>query len=478
MPLEQIRLLHCAEQQALMQKLNAVLRVDMPTDAIYNWKRKYSMLYEATLGFIVYMKPQTKRQMLLEWDRLELPRFYLDIWERMHLEIPWISIIDNAITNTVQPVPELASLYEESKNLLVQAHRTWNKHDMSKFDIPHINMTTLRLGESYQTVVQHHTMAWGLKTDIDIDGPLNCTVADNFELAMIEAADRVADYYSGPFVENALPEFMLWLQGVNVTREFPPVNYPTFAVPEKDSVKATLLYSFQKCEYSQIKCDPKEQLQRVGRITESILYILISLVCLAVVALLSGLSLFPIMPIVAFLIIMAHTWNYRLTCTPNIPNCFFDDVYMWIKIYQPKSWEEYFPEFTKGGQCHENVLWSSVYLVARTPLNFILEFVVYQLDAFTENSAFDTYQEWARETTLKNECFILRLPHLVFIPAILYAGLTFGNVVSYLLNILFTLTNNIAAVFSTVYAMETSSKAADDFNNKLVQLGLLKEKED
>lgn len=488
MPLEQIRLLHCAEQQAIIQKVNAVLRIDMPTDAIYNWKRKYSMLYEAVLGFIVYMKPQTKQQMLMEWDRLELPRFYLDIWERLHLEVPWISILDKAITNTVDPVPELASIYAESKNMLVQAHRTWNSHDMTKFNIPHINMTTLRLGESYQSIVNHHTMAWGLKTDLDLDGPLNCTVADNFVNAMTDAADRLADYYSGPFVDKALPEFMMWLQNINITREFPPVNYPSFSVPEKDNVKNALLYSFQKCEYEQIKCDPKEQLQRIGRITESIYYILIGLACLAVLSLLTGLSLFPVMPIVGFLILMGHTWNYRLTCTPNIPNCFFDDTYLWIKTYQPKIWDEYFPELAKGGQCHENYLWSSAYALARSPVNFIIEFVIYQSDAFTGSNDYDTYQEWAKETPLKNECFILRLPHLVFIPAFVYAFLTFGNLVTYAVAVLTTALQNLPYIFSAVYAMERG--AEDNYKeelqtdlvlrmkNKLVELGFLKEKED
>ena len=488
MPLEQITLLHCAEQQALMHKMNAVLRVDMPTDAIYNWKRKYTMLYEAILGFVVYMKPQSKTQMLMEWDRLEIPRFYLDLWERMHIEVPWLSIIDKAITNTVDPVPELASIYDESKSMLVKAHQTWNKHDMTKFNLPTINMTSLKLGESYQAIVSHHTMAWGLKTELDLDGPLECTVADNFVLAMTEAADRVADYYSGPFINKALPEFMMWLQDVNITRQYPEVQYPWFSVPEKDNVKNALLYSFQKCEYEQIKCDPDEQLRRVGRITESIYYILISLACLSILSVLTGISLFPVMPIVGFLIIMGHTWNYRLTCTPNIPNCFFDDTYLWIKTYQPKGWDEYFPELKKGGTCNDNFLWASAYALARTPVNYFIEFALYQSDSFTGSSDYDTYQEWAKETDLANECFILRLPHLSFIPAFVYAVLSFIGVIFYAVKVLTKILNTIPAVFSAIHAMEKGasetnvkegeSKLINRMKDKLVELGFLKDKED
>jgi hypothetical protein len=259
-------------------------------------------------------------------------------------------------------------------------------------------------------------------------------------------------------------------------------------VPKKDSVKNALLYSFQKCEFEQIKCDPAEQLERIGRITESFYYVLIGLACLSILSLLSGLSLFPIMPLVAFFIFMGHTWNYRLTCTPNIPNCFFDDTYLWIKTYQPKLWDEYFPELSKGGQCHENYLWSSAYLMARTPLNFILEFVIYQSDAFTGSTDYDTYQDWAKETPLKNECFIVRLPHLVFIPAFLYAFLTFGNLISYGVAVLTTVLQSIPSIFSAVYAMERASVDDRDdemqtnlvyrMKDKLVELGFLKEKED
>ena len=486
-PLEQITMLHCAEQQAVMHKINAVLRVDMPTDAIYNWKRKYNMLYEAILGFVVYMKPQSKQQMLMEWDRLEIPRYYLDLWERLHIEIPWIDMIDNAITNTIQPVPELASIYDESKSMLIKAHQTFQQHDMTKFNLPHINMTTLRLGESYQSIVTHHTMAWGLKTDIELDGPLECTVADNFVEAVTDAAERVADYYSGPFVNKALPEFMMWLQDVNITRQDPIVKPPAFAVPTKDSVKNSLLYSFQTCHYEQIMCDPKEQLRRIGRITESLYYILFGLSFLAIVSLLSGLSLFPVMPLVAFLIIMGHTWNYRLTCTPNIPNCFFDDTYLWIKTYQPQTWDQYFPELHKGGQCNENFLWSSAYLLARSPVNFIIEFLLYQSDSFTGSNDYNTYQEWATETPLQNECFILRLPHLVFIPTFVYGVLTFSGIFTYLVKVLMAAVGVVTPLLNAVYAMETSVAEAkhkemkdnllNKINNKFIELGFFKDKE-
>ena len=483
MPLEQIKLLHCAEQKALMQKLNAVLRVDMPTDAIYNWKRKYNMLYEAILGFIVYMKPRSKHQMLMEWDGLEIPRFYLDLWERLHLEIPWITVLDEAITNTVHPVPELVSIYDETKALLKRAHKTWQTHDMTKLDLPNINMTTLRLGESYQTIVAHHTMAWGLKTELDLDGPLQCDVADNFVNAMTEAADRVADYYSGPFVDKALPEFMMWLQDINITREFPPVQYPTFKVPEKDDIKKSLLYSFQRCEFAQIQCDPDKQLERIGRITESIYYILICLACLSVLSLLTGISFFPVMPLIGFLIIMGHTWNYRLTCTPNIPNCFFDDTYLWIKTYQPKVWDDYFPELAKGGQCNENYLWSSMYLLSRTPVNVIIEFALYQSDAYTNSDDFDTYQEWAKQTPLNDECFILRLPHLVFIPTFVYALLTFGNFISYAVKLMLEVLKSLPAIFTAVHAMEKGvvnnkqSKLLSKIKRKFEDLGYFDKEE-
>ena len=451
LPLEQITLMHCAEQKALMHKLNAVLRVDMPVDAIYNWKRKYYMGYEGVLAFFVYMKHQDTHHMLAEYDRLGLPRFYLELWSRMKLEIPWIDVLDNALTKVIQPVPELTSIYETSKNVIVDFHKTWKSHDMTRVEVPQINLKPLKFGEAYQTITTHHTMAWGLHTDIDIEGPLNCTVADNFVSAMIDATHRLSDYYEGPFVEHSLPTFMMWLQDQKVPLEKPNYTMPVVTIPTKQGFKDAVMYSFLKCEYEDITCDYSEQLARVGRISESLWYVLYSLLGAGVVSVLTGVSLFPLLPLAPY-IILAHTWNYRLTCTPNVPDCFFDDTLLWIQTFKPLVFDEYFPAFAaapEGQQCPSNYLWSSVYLLARTPAKGIIEFVLYQNIDY-----YNTFQTWAERTDLHDDCFVLRLPHLAFIPASLYALYGFSGMVFWAGNVVIKLATAIVPILSTVYAIE------------------------
>ena len=448
--LEQVRLAHCAEQQALVQKMNAILDVELPTDMIYNWKRKYNMGYDAALGFIVYMKHKDTAQMLSEWDRLELPRYYLDLWHKVKVEIPWVTVIDDAFLKTIEPVPELASMYDTAKDSLTKLHHVVNNHDMTKVAVPNFKMHDFKLGAAYHKVVSHHSMAWGLYTDIDLPtGALNCTVADNFVRAMIDATDRVEQYYSGPFTDYTLPNFMLWLQDIDIPREYPTFRVPVPSIPSKDTAQAAVLYSFEKCHYEDIMCDPAETLERVGRINESLIYVGYTVVGMVLISMITGISLFPAFALTP-LIIMAHTWNYRLTCTPNIPDCFFDDTFRWIQTYKPKMWEEYFPLLTDGGTCPDNYLWSSVYLVSKSPLNKVIEFILYQ-----NEEAYATYQDWAVESDLRDECFIIKAPQLIFTPLMIYGVYAFSNTIMWGLNAVTSYITLALPIISTIYAIES-----------------------
>lgn len=447
--LEQVRLAHCAEQQAIVHKMNIVLQTDMPTDMIYNWKRKYDMAYEAAIGFIVYMKHQSNADMLAEWDRLELPRYYLDLWHRVKIEIPWITILDDALIQTIQPIPELASMYDTAKDSLTKLHHVANTHDMTTIQVPDIKMREFKLGAAYHKVVSHHTMAWGLYTDVDLPpGSLNCTVADNFVRAMIDATDRVEQYYSGPFTDSVLPNFMSWLQDVKTPRQYPDFKVPVLGIPSKETAQNAVLYSFQKCHYEDIMCDPDEQLERVGRITESLFYVGYTLVGMAVFSMITGISPFPLVMFTP-LIILAHTWNYRFTCTPNIPDCALDDTYLWIQTYKPKLWNEYFPIMAEGGQCPDNPLWSSAYLLARSPLNKLVEFILYQ-----NEEAYNTYQDWAIESDFKDECFWIKTPQLIYTPLMLYGVYAFSNTIMWGINAVTSYITLVIPILSTIYAME------------------------
>lgn len=450
MYLEQVRIAHCAEQQALMHKINAVFRTDIPTDTIYNWKRKYNMAYEASMGFIIYMRHPDKKVMLAEWDRHDIPRFYLDLWHKIQIEVPWVNIIDEALIKTIAPVPELNSMYDTAKESLTKMHSIMQTHNMSDTALPDLQLHELKLGAAYQKVVAHHTMAWGLYTDIpETQGPLNCTVADNFVKAMTDATDRVEHYYSGPFTDQTLPNFIMWLRDLKPPLEYPEFNPPTLSIPSKETAQQAVLYSFQKCHYEDIMCDPSETLERVGRITESIIYVGYALVGMAVFSFITGISPFPLIVFTPF-IILAHTWNYRFTCTPNIPDCFFDDTLLWIQTFRPKLWDEYFPLMAEGGKCPDNYLWSSVYLIARSPINKAIEFVLYQ-----NTEAYNTYQEWAVESDLNDECFWIKSPNLIFTPVMVYGVYVCSNIIKWGINAVVSYITLAVPIISTIYAIES-----------------------
>ena len=148
---------------------------------------------------------------------------------------------------------------------------------------------------------------------------------------------------------------------------------------------------------------------------------------------------------------MAHTWNYRFTCFPNIPDCAADDTLRWIQTYEPKTFDEYFPAFAAAQkpQCPDNYLWSSVYLLARTPAKGFMEFVLYQNIEW-----YNTFNEWAERTDLHDDCFVLRIPHLAFIPASLYAIYGFSGIVSWVGTAVIKVATAIVPILSTVYAIE------------------------
>lgn len=449
--LEQIRLVHCSEQRATMLKINHLLNTTLPADMIYNWKTKYHMAYEAALGFIIYMKHQNKQQMLNEWDRLELPRYYLDLWSRIKIEIPWITVLDDALTQTIAPVPELSSMYEESKNILVDFHTTWHEHNMHDIQVLRMpKIEGLVLGsKEYQTIITHHTLAWGLKTDINIQGPLNCTLADNFVHAMTDATERLNTYYTGPFIEHTLPNFIAWIKDTPLPLEPPNATAPALKIPTKQEFKDAVLYSFETCEAEHIQCDPTETLQRVERITESLWFILYGIMGMGLISLLSGVSLFPIIYF-APLIILAHTWNFRLTCAPNIPDCLFDDTLRWIQSYRPQEWDYYFPILAKNQTCDQtNYLWSSAYYIAQTPLKKPIEFVLYQ-----NTDAYQTWGEWTQRSDINDECAFLRAPDTVFTPAMVYAIYTLWGLFAWGATTAMRISSAALPILSTINAIE------------------------
>lgn len=440
--LEQVRLLECAEQRGLVRRLSATLGTTLPDDMLYNWKRKYFMAYEAALGFILYNKYDHKH-MLVEWDRLELPRYWLTLWSSMQIQVPWLSVLDDALLTLVEPVPELSSMYATAKTTMVKFHGTWRKY--GGLEMPVLgSYGSEYVRDRVHRAVSRRQLAWGMKSNVDIVGPTNCAIVDNFFWAMGNASYRVSEYYSTVFVEHVSPQFVGYLRGKPV--KHPPLNnsMPELKLPSVAGIKAALLFHFESCEAYDITCRADERYDRVNRITESMWYFLFSLLACTVVVLLTGISFFSLMPL-APLILYAHTWNYRFTCFPNIPECAYDDALLWLNIFRPQNWTEYFPLLANQTvvTCPvDNSLWSSVYLLGQTFLVYPLEFVVYWTPYHED------FVEWVTASALKDECLWVRGVEIVYIPLFVYILLTGWCFVSWglrILAIVMTLFSDIAA---------------------------------
>lgn len=451
--LEQVRLLECGEQRGLVRRLSATLKVDLPDDMLHNWKRKYFMAYEAVLGFILYNKYDHKH-MLVEWDRLELPRYWLTLWSQMQIEIPWLGVIDEALTTMVKPVPELTSMYATAKTTMVKFHGTWRKYGGTEMPV----MGTY--GSEYvrdrvHRAVSRRQLAWGMKSNVDIVGPTNCAIVDNFFWAMGNASYRVSEYYNTTFVEHVSPQFVDYLRGK--PRRYPPLNnsMPELKIPSVAAIKAGLLFNFESCEAYDITCRVDERFDRVNRITESLWYVLYALFASTILMLLTGISFFTLLPL-APLIVYAHVWNYRFTCLPNVPECAYDDLLLWMNIFRPQNWTGYFPILSNQTvvTCPvDNALWSSVYLLGQTFLVYPIEFALYWTPYY------DGFVEWVTPTAEKDECLWVRGVETVYIPLFVYGLFTCWGFVAWGLRILTVLLTMLSDIAASTYGIEKALRS-------------------
>lgn len=493
--LERLRVLECKEWRLYADKLSLVLRADIPRDVFYNWKRKWLMCYELLQGVFLYLQYDSGT-LMREWERAGLPHYWLELWSRFRLSVPWVDMAHAALLRAVEPVPELKRVYHTARETFFEMSAVWHGRNGSRLlreapfmvfgaDFVEAKMRRARM------VLSDRTSAWGLKTNIDIDG--DCAVADNFFLAMSEASERVAAYYSGPYVDHVLPTLGAYLSSLKMP--YPPItnSFPAVSFPSVDAIKAALMYNFEECEAYHITCGNSNvsrfeqqtlQLARVDRITQSLWYILLALAVALVVQTLLGLSLFPLYPLSVF-ILTAHVWNYRWTCFPNIPNCAFDDVLLWLDLFRPSEWQELFPVLhnmtgialnvtnaTSGvvigervlrtglfgpGEvsCPEtNALWTSAYLLSKTWLVYPLEFALWATPYK------DAFNEWIMRSDAKEECLYLLGLDLIWIPAIVYAFYVLWGVLVWGVRKLVLLVSLLSDAAVVVYTLEKS--AGDD----------------
>ena len=451
-PLEQIKIMKCEEDMLTMRGVQNITGLEFPIDMIYNWRRKYSMMYEVALGAYIYLKHENPDDMIIEWDLAGLPRYWLDMWGRITVKLPWVDIIDDALLRAVKPTPEAHSIYETAKSAASDIIIVMKEHKHTEMP----SLSGLTLGSGYHKVMSRHTKAWGISTDINIDGPLNCAVLDNAYKSMNEATGRVQEYYSGYFTDRTVPIFVNWLNELdsNVVNasEYRPSRAWTL---EKSSewLKSATLYSFETCNAEDIMCDVNDMADRARRITESMWYIAYGLIFAGILSLLTGVSLFNLI-FLAPLVPLAHVWNFRYTCLPNMPWCAMDDILNWIQLYRPSTWSEMFPIISKnfqtnGVDCPDHPLWASTYILAQTPIMNVIEFALFNTDYY------ETLIEWVSRSEKNDECIVIRGLDIAYAVSIFYILFSCWAYMTWASRVVLRVVKTFIYMASTIYSVTT-----------------------
>lgn len=223
-PLEHLTVLKCMEQRELAVKLGEVIGVELPHDMVYNWQRKFEMLYSGTTAAIVYYKHHSSRQLVQEWQNHQLQPYWLQIFTGTGTLLRHISIRDfvNGVHHSLGYNPHVATfinVVDDTLDTVGQIRDAWTYHNVSHSwrSLHGIADVTYTLGTSAYQVHQYVVVdiaespsqyAWGIHADTGG----SCALVDNFNRTVVEQLKIVQDYYTNDYV-TMVDEFMAWFQG-------------------------------------------------------------------------------------------------------------------------------------------------------------------------------------------------------------------------------------------------------------------------
>ena len=101
-PMERVQLLQCVEQRALAVNMGKQLELDLPHDLVYNWKRKYAMLYELMTSGFIYLQYTTgdtnATEMLQEMKHANVnTNLYIPFWNKVRSYVRQSSVPFNLV---------------------------------------------------------------------------------------------------------------------------------------------------------------------------------------------------------------------------------------------------------------------------------------------------------------------------------------------------------------------------------------------
>ena len=259
-PLERIQLLQCVEQRATAVEIGKSLGINLPHDLLYNWKRKYTMMYELMTSGYIYLKFSTNeidgKEMIREMKLYNIDtELYVTLWNsvrRYIREFLMISHLDRVIHTVFHSFDEniqtsdtawgniyriykhgstaVKTIYNHSQSIdlnydLAQAGKVFQKTNISlptlpkHFTMNNVKRVTLRATETkdpYRLKSRHFILrAAGLNTNISpceeqtsTNMCINCLVVDNLFNTIIDEGKRMGQYYEYTYVPVVLPSFL------------------------------------------------------------------------------------------------------------------------------------------------------------------------------------------------------------------------------------------------------------------------------
>lgn len=227
-PSEQIEIVECVEQRALVVRLNSMTGLNLPIDMIYNWQRKFEMAYHGTLGGLIYYRHHSSKLMLKEWTHHNIPMYWISIFANtkrlfqgvsvshfihgVHRDMgnqPEIGIVVDAIDHaidTIGTVQQIWVAHNMSNNWRNPVNLTYNfGMAFQPMQIPSFNLYQ----QTYQQITSKPSFAWGQNTSTGG----TCALLDNFFETVTEQAEQTVDYYANVYAPVTVPHFVNWIEG-------------------------------------------------------------------------------------------------------------------------------------------------------------------------------------------------------------------------------------------------------------------------
>lgn len=255
-PIEKNLIYGCLEQRLLAHALGKMFQLPIPYDLMYNWQRKYYMMYDfgrATILFVQHKMGHITTSIMMKQFKdkkldidLWLPIFYsassnlyrLSSLTNIDQSIEWF--LTNAATKPESVFHDIKYLYNASKVVIKQvakcAQETYT--DVPKIynalvklspeiDIPSRVLQSYRKGFLYPpatTPSQLNARRFVLKAAGAISDTTpcneredsyvctNCNILDNFLTVVIKEGQALSDYYTYTYSGVVIPGFVRWAQ--------------------------------------------------------------------------------------------------------------------------------------------------------------------------------------------------------------------------------------------------------------------------